>query len=700
MANAYVANGAAIYRSNGDSPETFTRVPNLTSMTPIGQVRGLIETSHLASTSREYLKTMPDGQEMKLVMQYDPEDDVQANLFFDMRSERALSFQVVLPWVSPAALIDFRAQVLTWSITTLDLDSVATLEVTMKPTGDFTFSNHAPITPPPEPTTRTVSLTLDALLDDGGAAAFPFDDLSAPSLAALYAAYSMRRMTDDYVGPLIRVGRSSDAAEQDFGAGINVVSPSLVATFLGGSNGYITKFYDQVGANDLVQASPAAAPAFVASGIGGFPSADFNGTSHYMEANGVAAGFTGADMPMSAFFVGKSDTYTGVDVMLAFGSTVNTVRLFSWQAGGNIWQLSRRDDASGTVTLATTLVLTEGDKVFGVRFSGTTATVSMNGNPIQNMNAAAMNVGQLTLDRFHVGASVRGPTPLVANFYDGKFSELVMFNADIGGTQAEVLNANERAFYGAPILGLFAPTATQQLPDSVGGVAGEGFTCTGLARHSNGTDFWIGNIGRAHPADVTPLMPTVVHVNSTGSTNLGEISVQSAIPGAINQQGVAHDADTSLWLADPTASRVYHMSQAGVDLGGTLTISGANGVAKDEGRNCLWIIAGANLLKYSLTGTLLATVATGLPSTDVDMVYVEESTGLVWITSGANGSAGTVRAYDPATNKMGVKIYRFANTLAIEGVVIEGTAIYLTHDGYFHSAAPLHNQFQTYARVR
>lgn len=140
MAEAYVANGATLARGNGSSPEVFTTIPNLTSLTPLGQTRGLIDTSNLSSTSRRYVKAIPDGQEIQLEMQYDPQNATQDALRSDMLGEEAVNFRATLPWVSPAQKVDFPAQVTNWSVTQLTLDNVAMLTVTLKPTGDLVFT--------------------------------------------------------------------------------------------------------------------------------------------------------------------------------------------------------------------------------------------------------------------------------------------------------------------------------------------------------------------------------------------------------------------------------------------------------------------------------------------------------------------------------------------------------------------------------
>jgi len=67
------------------------------------------------------------------------------------------------------------------------------------------------------------------------------------------AAYSLRTLRPDYSGPVVRVRRASDNAEQDFTA--SQVGDGTLAGFLSGANAFVTTFYDQSGnGRDATQA--------------------------------------------------------------------------------------------------------------------------------------------------------------------------------------------------------------------------------------------------------------------------------------------------------------------------------------------------------------------------------------------------------------------------------------------------------------
>lgn len=135
----YVADGTIIARGDGASPEVFTAIAQVTEIGTIGQDRGLIDVTNLSSTAREYKKAIKDGQEIQLVIQYDPDDTGHAALRTDNDAETAVNFRVTMT-DSPSQVIDFAGLVTNWSVSNIVIDNVYTLNVTIKPTGDLTFT--------------------------------------------------------------------------------------------------------------------------------------------------------------------------------------------------------------------------------------------------------------------------------------------------------------------------------------------------------------------------------------------------------------------------------------------------------------------------------------------------------------------------------------------------------------------------------
>ena len=71
-------------------------------------------------------------------------------------------------------------------------------------------------------------------------------------------AYSLRKLRTDYSGNAIRVRRSSDNTEQDFGFSGNDLDTASLLTFCGVGDGFVTTWYDQsTNANNATQATAA-----------------------------------------------------------------------------------------------------------------------------------------------------------------------------------------------------------------------------------------------------------------------------------------------------------------------------------------------------------------------------------------------------------------------------------------------------------
>lgn len=526
------------------------------------------------------------------------------------------------------------------------------------------------------------------------------DALNATSLAALKGAWSVsRRMRSDYVGPMVRIRRSSDSLESDFGALLANLDDTLVQAFLAGSNGFISKIYDQFGVNDLIQATPASQPAYLATAIGGLPGADFNGTAHVMTANGMAAFYTGSDMPMTLQWIGKNDTYTGTDTLFAFAKSSSSTPFFAMQDNTNAAiQVTRRPDSGSIITAATGVIMIPGDKIYTVRFTGTAVTTYMNGNPLQGHIATAMDTGALTLDRFAIGARVSSTT---TNFMDGKFTECVLFSIDIGAAETEIIDGNARDYYGAPVMGLFGQTSQQQLPDALtGSDSGKGFTCTGMTRDKqDGTSWWVCNFGAATPADIT-YEPSLVKISNDGSTKLDEIPLLALYPGmsAGSFQDVTEDTTThSLWIASSGEGRVRRLTKAGVDTGDVFVLLGVSGIAYDSVRDTLWCTTSTKLREYTKAGALLREVETGF--SDADQVFYDEVNDLVFVSESDEPSPFVIYSYNPTTEVFGEVIYRLASSQAGEGFDVTGSTISVVNDGYYHDNIPPLNLFQTYTRV-
>ena len=86
----------------------------------------------------------------------------------------------------------------------------------------------------------------------------------------LESAWSVgRRLRAAYTGPVIRVRRGSDNAEQDFsGSGaLGAVDTAAVAAFCGAGDGFLTTIYGQTGSRNFTQSTTGVQPIVCESGV-------------------------------------------------------------------------------------------------------------------------------------------------------------------------------------------------------------------------------------------------------------------------------------------------------------------------------------------------------------------------------------------------------------------------------------------------
>jgi hypothetical protein len=95
------------------------------------------------------------------------------------------------------------------------------------------------------------------------------------------SAYALRRLTVKYTGPLVRVRRSSDNAEEDIKfTNQGLLDTAQLTAFIGANNGLVTTWYDQSPSRfPVTQATAAFQPTLVSSGtvntINGKPTVAF-----------------------------------------------------------------------------------------------------------------------------------------------------------------------------------------------------------------------------------------------------------------------------------------------------------------------------------------------------------------------------------------------------------------------------------------
>lgn len=262
----------------------------------------------------------------------------------------------------------------------------------------------------------------------------------------------------------------------------------------------------------------------------------------------------------------------------------------------------------------------------------------------------------------------------------------------------------------------YTPVGVSSLPDASGGPGagnGGGFTCTGLARFSDGS-WLLGNHGWTNENDgPIVLAASLVHVSADFSTKLHETlgtTVDASYTGSL--QGVAIDTDDTIWFCSPQYGRVFHvhshLSGTFGQLIGSFALALANGIAVDTVANALVIVTNGNsssvdkvALWYNRDGTLTGK-SLGLPVNAIpDQLFFDptwSTEGALWVTSGDNHRPGRVTMMDMAT-KTPLYQWHIREAGAVEGIHVTRSGgdvtIRLANDGYFHNTYPMRNVVYT-----
>ncbi len=126
------------------------------------------------------------------------------------------------------------------------------------------------------------TLILNSTITGGTVATPIISSLSGGGQASAKLVVGLRRLVSTYGGPAIRLRRSSDNAESDFGFSGNELDLTAINSFLGGSTGFVTTLYDQSGnGGNVTQPATGIQPTFVANGLNGKPNMHMS-SSQYM----------------------------------------------------------------------------------------------------------------------------------------------------------------------------------------------------------------------------------------------------------------------------------------------------------------------------------------------------------------------------------------------------------------------------------
>lgn len=253
--------------------------------------------------------------------------------------------------------------------------------------------------------------------------------------------FSTRRINSSYSGPLLRIRRSSDNAELDFGSGLAMgeyVDWSAVDTWLSGSTAFVAIWYDQSGNGfDLEQSTAGKQPVIsTASTVSVTRSVLFDGVNDVMQVDLALHGSDVlADTNTTAYGVIQAvDTgfSTWVSVSATTGSGGGTTYFRANRYGANFRVSWGSTQATTTSTAANAL-----EHIF-INFNGSTISTILDDGVA---SASAAESGSGGNDVFNMGADA------ASHIWEGHTLEFIWFKTDQSASNKADIIAEQNSTY-------------------------------------------------------------------------------------------------------------------------------------------------------------------------------------------------------------------------------------------------------------
>ena len=254
------------------------------------------------------------------------------------------------------------------------------------------------------------------------------------------AAYSLRALSSAYTGPLVRVRRASDNAEQDiyakYDGSLNV---SALEAFCASTNGFVKTWYDQSGnANDATQTTAAEQPQIVSIGSviteNGMPSVQFDGSDDFLEC-------------VTTFSITSQSSFA---VLNMNSSSDNYARILSQSNNGNDYQSGyiaiirnqtlQQIGSYTTDKIAPVTIIYNNQLLFNSIHSGSVITNYVNAT---TSNSASHTLNK-TMNRIAIGSKTS--TTGGGGFLNGNIQEIIQYNSDQSSNRTGI-ETNINDFY-------------------------------------------------------------------------------------------------------------------------------------------------------------------------------------------------------------------------------------------------------------
>lgn len=127
-------------RGDGNSPESYTRLCSIFSISELGQENDLIDaTTFCSAGSKEYISGLADGTELTIEANYMPNDAGITSMIADVKAKAKRDFRIVVEEGSPDTNFLFNARCRSWKLKP-SVDNKNTISFTFKINGDITIA--------------------------------------------------------------------------------------------------------------------------------------------------------------------------------------------------------------------------------------------------------------------------------------------------------------------------------------------------------------------------------------------------------------------------------------------------------------------------------------------------------------------------------------------------------------------------------
>ena len=271
-------------------------------------------------------------------------------------------------------------------------------------------------------------------------------------------AYSLRAIGTRYIGPVIRIRRSSDSQEKDFYAHFGSVNIDEVKAFVGPGTGFVSVWYDQSG-NGLhaFQPVPESQPMVIKNGtVILFNSKNclmFDGVDDCLQIPEIVAqqfNNGAADLSVFAACIPKNQSQPFTVFSAAGRDSLNTnyndLMIFqanpayvgtSRQSAGVLFRKVTGKTQTDRVAVGSGAPANNSPVIFGITRDNGSMTIS---DTSTTAGKEDMSPGTLSLALATIGATRRGVNAAVEpSNVDSKVAELVIYRKSYDSVHAEIL---------------------------------------------------------------------------------------------------------------------------------------------------------------------------------------------------------------------------------------------------------------------